>query len=581
MKWNLDDLYKGFDENFDKDIKKLESLVEDYNKMEFNNDNILVKYIELQEEMTVVVRKLSAYCSLRSSTNVLDKDASNKMSLLRNILNKTTLQDVLFQRFLLSLDLDVVTEKLNLTHYKYILNRMKNSAKRLLSEKEEVLYSKMKMVSSDSWSRLQKLLTSNLMCSFEGKDVTLSYIRNLAYENSQEIRKEAYFSELKVYEKIEDTLSLTLSNIKREVNIMSELRGYSNPLEKTLETSKMKKETLDAMLEAMKDYLPKFEEYFLAKAEYLNHKNGLPFYDLFAPIGSLDKSYTYEEAKDVIINNFNSFSKELGSFAKKAFDNNWIDVEPYKGKVGGAFCSNLPFMEQSRILLNFTGSLSDVSTLAHELGHGYHGDVISKNLPLNTSYPMPLAETASILCETIVMNNLMSNLTEDSDLLSVLEISLQGDSQVIVDIMSRYLFEQKVINDTTDNVLDSTRLKELMLEAQRDTYGKGLDENFMHPYMWACKGHYYSAGLNFYNFPYAFGLLYAKGLYSKFLENKEQFVENYDNMLLMTTVSDVEEVALTMGIDVTKKDFWLSSLEIISKDIDKFVALSKKIKNKK
>ncbi len=579
MKWNLDDLYTGFNKEFDNDVLTMKEFINEYNNLELNNEEVLVKYVYLQEELTKLVRKLYGYCSLRTSTNVSDKEATQKMALLQNILNETTLKDVLFSRYLLTIkDINKVLEKYNLSHYEYIFNRMIKSAKRLLTEKEEILYSKMKMVASDSHSRLQKLLTSNLMCNYRGSDVTLSYIRNLAYENDSEVRRDAYFAELEAYKKIEDTLSLSLCNIKREVNIISELRGYNSPLEKTLETSKMKKETLDAMLEAMKESLPAFKDYFLAKAKYLGHNKGLPFYDLFAPIGSMDENYSYEEGKKIILDNFASFSPKLANFAKKSFDNNWIDVEPYKGKVGGAFCSNLPFMKQSRILLNYTGSLSDVSTLAHELGHGYHGEVISEQKTLNTSYPMPLAETASILCETIVMNNLMNNLEKDSDLLSVLEISLQSDSQVIVDIMSRYLFEEKIINNTKDKTLDAATLNEYMIEAQKDTYGKGLDEEFMHPYMWACKGHYYSAGLNFYNFPYAFGLLYAKGLYAKYLENKEKFVKNYDQMLFMTTEADVEDVALTMGIDVTKKEFWLSSLEIIKKDINKFIELTKKLK---
>ncbi len=577
MKWNLDDLYKGFDTKFDKDLENVKLLIEEYNNLEFTNSDILVKYVNLQEEMSNLIRRLSGYCSLRTSTNVADKEANDKMSVLRNMLNTMTLQDVKFSRFLLTIkNLDKVLEELELSHYNYMFNRMLNNSKRLLSELEEVLYSKMKMVSSDSWSRLQKLLTSNLMATFNNEEVTLSYIRNLAYESDPKVRLDAYNAELKCYEKVEETIALALCNIKREVNMLAELRGYSSALEKTLETSKMKKETLDAMLAAMKDSLPDFERYFKAKANYLGHKNGLPFYDLFAPIGSLNKTYSYEEGKQLVIDNFNSFSTKLGDFAKKAFDKKWIDVEPYKGKVGGAFCANFTGMKQSRILMNYQGSLSDVSTLAHELGHGYHGEVISDNKPLNTGYPMPLAETASILCETIVMNNLMSTLTDDKELLSVLEISLQGDSQVIVDIMSRYLFEEKLIANTKDKTLTASDLKEYMIEAQKNTYGNGLDSNYMHPYMWACKGHYYSAGLNYYNFPYAFGLLYAKGLYAKYLENKEEFVKNYDAMLLKTGEASVEDVALTMGIDVTKKEFWATSLNIIKQDIDKFIELTKK-----
>ncbi|MFI3330065.1 MAG: M3 family oligoendopeptidase [bacterium] len=578
MKWNLDDLYTEFNDKFAADILKVKNLVDEFNNLELKG-NVLVEYINIQEELTKTVKTLAGYCSLRTSTNVADTEAIMKMSMIRNMLNEMTLKEVKFSRYLLTIkDLEKVIENNNLNKYKYIILRMKESASRLLSEQEEVLYSKMKMVASDSWNTVQKLLTSNLTTQLDGQEVTLSFIRNLAYENKQELRKEAYFKELEAYKKVEDTLAIALSNIKREVSFLSELRGYNSVLEKTLDSSKMKKETLDAMLEAMKESLPSFRDYFKAKAVYLDHKKGLPFYDLFAPIGSLDKNYTYEEAKEVIITNFNSFSSKLGSFAKKAFDNNWIDVEPYKGKVGGAFCSNQTQLKQSRILLNYTGSLSDVSTLAHELGHGYHGDVICNADVLNTSYPMPLAETASILCETIVMNNLMNTLTDENELFSVLEISLQGDSQVIVDIMSRYIFETNLIENTKDKTLNAKQLNEMMIEAQKETYGDGLDEEFMHPYMWACKGHYYSAGLNFYNFPYAFGLLYAKGLYAMYLEDKESFVSKYDDMLMLTGSASVEDVAKSMGIDVTKKEFWINSLEIIKKDINKFISLSKKLK---
>ncbi|MFI3252495.1 MAG: M3 family oligoendopeptidase [bacterium] len=578
MKWNLDDLYTGFNDAFTNDVNKVKELIQKYNDLKLEG-NILKEYITIQENLRSLVRGLTGYCSLRTSTNVQDREAIANMSMLRNLLNQMTLKDVLFSRYLLTIkDIDKAIKESNLEHYTYMFNRMLSNSKRLLTEKEEVLYSKMKMVASDSWNTVQRLLTSNLMINLDGQEVTLSYIRNLAYENPQELRKKAYELELEAYKKVEDTLAMSLCNIKREVNIMCELRGYENALEKTLESSKMSKETLDAMMSAMKDSLPKFREYFKAKAEYLGHKNGLPFYDLFAPIGSLDKTYTYDEAKEVVIENFNSFSTKLGDFAKKAFDNDWIDVEPRKGKVGGAFCSNLTHLKQSRILLNYTGSLSDISTLAHELGHGYHGDVISGAQPLNTGYPMPLAETASILCEAIVMQNIQNNLEDEKELFSVLEIALQGDSQVIVDIMSRYIFETNLIENTKEGLLDASKLNEMMLDAQKQTYGDGLDPEVMHPYMWACKGHYYNAGLNFYNFPYAFGLLYAKGLFAKYLENKEEFVKNYDAMLLLTGSASCEEVAATMGIDVTKKEFWENSLNIIKEDINKFIELSKKLK---
>jgi oligoendopeptidase F len=221
---------------------------------------------------------------------------------------------------------------------------------------------------------------------------------------------------------------------------------------------------------------------------------------------------------------------------------------------------------------NFTGSLSDVLTLAHELGHGYHGEIISNNAPLHWSYPMPLAETASIFCETIVNNHLLSSITNPKERLSVLENSLQGDTQVIVDILSRFIFESHLFEKATGPI-SKHQMKEMMVAAQKEAYGEGLDHQVLNAYMWLNKGHYYSAGLNFYNFPYAFGLLFGKGLYAQYLKNPEHFLTSYDDLLSLTTKTSVEEVAKSMHIDVTQKDFWIDSLEQVKKDIDEVILL--------
>src|SRR5690606_15827499 len=237
-------------------------------------------------------------------------------------------------------------------------------------------------------------------------------------------------------------------------------------------------------------------------------------------VGQLNKTYTYEEAQDLVVKAFGSYSSKLAGFAKTAFDKNWIDVFPKKGKRGGAFCSNQPQIGQSRIMLNFTGSLDSVSTMAHELGHGYHGDVIKANQPLHWSYPMPLAETASIFCETIMTQYLLTQFTDPKERLSILEVGLQGDTQVIIDILSRFIFESKVF-ESANRPISKHEMNTWMLEAQKEAYQDGLDHNNLHPYMWLVKGHYYSAGLNYYNFPYAFGLLFGKGLYAQYLKDKE------------------------------------------------------------
>lgn len=575
--WNLNDLYLGFDEKFNQDLNTYDQMFDDYvswiNGDSSNPKTYIEGYLTRSEALTKHGRTLGSFVMLTMSTDVTHKEAPIYMAKLQKISRKSTAEDVKFSRYLTTIDLKKLAKESDLVStYLYQLELIQQDAKHLLSEKEEILYAKLRELASSSWGQLQSITTANLPVKYRDQEITLSEVRNLAYEADPKVRKDAFDAEIKSFELIEDTVAMALSNIKREVVIMNELRGYASALEKTLETSKMTKATLDAMIEAMMDFRTSFEAYLQAKSKYLGHEGNLPFYDLFAPVGKLEKTYTYEEAQAIIKEAYHGYSKRLGDFATKAFDKEWIDVYPKKGKRGGAFCSNQPQLRQSRIMTNFTGSLSDVLTLAHELGHGYHGEVISDNRPLHWSYPMPLAETASIFCETIVNNHLLSHITDPKERLSVLENSLQGDTQVIIDILSRFLFESALFEKASGPVSKHV-MKEMMLDAQKKAYLNGLDHNQLHPYMWLVKGHYYSAGLNFYNFPYAFGLLFGKGLYAQYLKDQKTFLKNYDELLALTTKTSVEACAQSMGIDVTKKDFWIDSLNEVKKDIDEVISL--------
>ena len=248
-----------------------------------------------------------------------------------------------------------------LKYFHFVLILLKSNqetASHMLSDKEEVLASRLSLVGSRSWSDLQSQLTANLSIKVEGfeENMPLSAVRNLAYDHSERVRKAAYEAELAAYKQVEDSVAMALNNIKREVNIMMPLRGYKDALEKTLKQSRMSKATLDAMIEAIKEEAPKFREYFKLKAKALGHQNGLPFYDLFAPMGSMHKTYSIEEAKDLVLDVYGSFSKPLYELGKEAFENRWIDVLPHEGKSGGAFCAGLDNHNQSRVLTNFTGS---------------------------------------------------------------------------------------------------------------------------------------------------------------------------------------------------------------------------------
>ena len=403
---------------------------------------------------------------------------------------------------------------------------------------------------------------------YDGSTTNLSVIRNLAYDGDKDVRKKAYEAELACYDRIKDAVAFALNSIKLATISDCQLRGYPSPLERTLEHADMQKATLDAMLGAMDEYLPKFWQYLKAKAKALGYENGLPWYELFAPMGSSSTKFTLEQAKDFLVEQFESFNPEEAQMIATAFDEEWIDFYPREGKAGGAFCAGVEAIGQSRILTNYDGTFSDVVTLAHELGHAYHNHCIRSHRPLNHNYSMPLAETASTFNECVVMASAISKAADDQERLALIESQLQDATQIICDIYSRFRFEAKVFENRENSFMHANTLCEYMLDAQRQSYGDGLDPDFMHPYMWVCKSHYY--GPTFYNFPYAFGGLFARGLYAQYEKEGKDFIAKYNQLLYTTTVATAEDTAKVAGVDLTDKNFWRGALQTIADQIDLF-----------
>jgi len=581
--WNLDRLYPSFkDESYRRDMERFSRLIDEAKLEESTFQNYDDKVEKLRHhlkkiiDITTLADKLFHYASLRESTDSTDQEAIKNMNSLQVKVSELTKVETLFRKWLLGYpDLDETIKKDHLfKEHEFIIKEQKENARHSLDDATESLVSKLKQSGSFAWSRLQALLTSTVAVEYEDKEITLSQVRNLAYEQDQKVRRAAYEAELRTYQKIEKSIAFSLNAIKGEVNTLSEARGYLSPLDEALSKSRMRKTTLEAMLATMKEYLPLFRKYLRRKAKLLGHEGGLPFYDLFAPIGNVAKTFTVPEANEYILRNFRTFSEKLYQMADKAFRDGWVDYLPRKGKVGGAFCANIHAIRESRVLTNFTGAFSDVITLSHELGHAFHGEAVFTESILNSEYTMPVAETASTFCETIVNQAALRDATTNEEKIYLIESSLQDYTQVIVDIMSRFLFEKSVFEGRKQTLFDETELKELMLKAQKETYGDGLDPDYLHPYMWACKPHYYSGELSYYNFPYAFGLLFAKGLYAKYLLDKEAFVPMYDKLLASTGKNMVEDAAMLAGIDVTKPEFWEGALKLLEKDVELFLKLT-------
>ena len=572
--WSLKEIYPSFEsEEFQRDFERFSNFREVFNGLTLEDNLESIKAaIAALEEFSVLSSCLGNYINLTLTANTTDETANKYRTLFGNAYAALNSAYTKVYKFIGSVETDITSDE-NLKDYEFYFAEAKKQYKHLLSDELEDVIAKFSISGGDGWEQLFEAMTSGVEGEFKGEKVTLSEIRNMAYDADAAVRKEAYETELKMYDTIKEPIAFALNNIKQQVLTETSLRGFESPLAQTLEASRMSRQTLDALLEAIREYLPQFRAYLKHKASLLGHENGLPFYDLFAPIGESSRRFTIEESKEFLLENFKGFSDDLAQMTKEAYENNYIDFLPRKGKVGGAFCSNLPFIKQSRILTNFSGSLSDVVTIAHELGHAYHGLHIENHRVLNQEYSMPVAETASTFNENIVMNTVISE-ASDAEKVALLESQLQDTTQIIVDIYSRYLFESAVFENREKSFMFSKDLEQLMLDAQKEAYGDGLDPDAMHPYMWACKPHYYSSGLSFYNFPYAFGGLFSKGLYAIYQEQPEGFVEKYQELLRATTVTSAEDTAKVLGVDVEDSAFWKKALAQVADNIEQFIALT-------
>lgn len=583
MNWSLKELYSSFDgDDFTGDIKLLNKKADEavaWSKSslkEYNNPLTVIEYyINCINDYKNLSGKLSAFASLSFAADAKNNKAQKYIGLIEKVSAKITEVNVQFSKWLSKVpNLDELIDSSELTkEHKFHINEIIKNNKYLLTPDEEVIIAKMTLTSSSAWARFKNQIASNLKVNIEidGKEefLGITKIKNMAFSSDKELRKKAFYAENKNNENIAEGVAAALNGIKGEVLTICDLKDYKSPLQKTLEDSRMDEETLNTMLSVIKENLGIFKDYFHKKANLLGYEGKLPYYDIMAPVGNKDMFFTYGEAENFIEKHFCSFSEEMGTLARTAFKNRWIDAEVRDGKRGGAFCHNLHSIGESRILCSFNGSFKNVCTLAHELGHAYHGMILQKESPINSSYPMPLAETASIFSESLVRRAAIK-IADREEKIAILGTELVNCSSVIVDIYARFLFEQELFNRRKDGELSLDEIKELMIWAEKEAYGDAICEDTFDPYAWIHKPHYYYAERNFYNFPYAFGLLFSKGLYNLYLKDGQAFIDKYNKVLKLSGQASIYDVGKYVGIDLHDKGFFQGSMDSIKDDIDKF-----------
>jgi pepF/M3 family oligoendopeptidase len=542
-------------------------------------DDALVGAVERvitgMNEAIAAYRTLSSYIYSFVVTDSRDTTAQARQSEAQRQSVRLAQLRVRFTAWIGSLDVEALIACSSLAReHAFTLRESRMLAGHLMSPGEEALAAELNATGGLAWARLHATLTSQITVPVtlngETRELSMSQARNLAFHHDRATRSAGYEAELAAWERNAAPLAAALNSIKGQVNTLSQRRGWDSALDVALVDARIDRATLDAMMTAARESFPDWRRYLRAKARALGLER-LAWYDLFAPVGGNGRPWTFDEGAEFIAQRFGSYSDTLSDFASRAFRERWIDAEPRPGKEDGAFCMWL-WKDESRVMANFKPSFDGVSTIAHELGHAYHNLQLASRPMLRRETPMTLAETASIFCETIIQHAALAD-AQPEEQIEILEASLQGQCQVIVDITSRFIFEQHVFSRRRERELSIAEFCDLMTQAQRETYGNGLDETALHPYMWAVKSHYYSPARSYYNFPYMFGLLFGVGLYARYQSDPDAFRAGYDDLLASTGEGDAATLAARFGIDTREPAFWRSSMDVIREDIARFEGL--------
>ncbi len=469
---------------------------------------------------------------------------------------------------------DALAAEPALLNYAAFFRLQAEAARHALPEAVEPIVLRMQQTGGQGWSRLRDAMESGMTAAVTlggaTKTLPIAQVRALFSDADADVRKNCLAADMDAGCRAGTVYAACLNGIKGEALEMAQLRGYDSVLDWMLSLSRMEKKTLDALQAAILGALPAFQRFLKAKARLLGHETALPYCDISAPVGHTAR-FTLSEARRFLVDAFYGADPALAAFTDAAFENNWIDAIPRAGKQSGGICFPLHAAHESRILVNFDGGFSGVASLAHELGHAWH-DRQMFSLPLILrDAPTPVCETASAFNETLVYEYARAKAT-GSARLSHLNAVLSGAVQTILDTHSRFLFEDEVFRRRADGPLTADALASIMENCQRAVYGDALSA--LHPYMWIDKVHAYIPDFHYYNFPYAFGLLFARGLYRAYKQAPGVFFARYNRLLAQACTCSVEEAGLNMGLDLTDEAFWRGALSDFIDLAEEFERLS-------
>ncbi len=470
----------------------------------------------------------------------------------------------------------VTGEKLN--PVRFFLDEIRHEAKSKMPVELESLALDLGVSGYQAWNRIYDKLAGNLRADFpvdgQTKQLSMGQLATKMADPDRSVRKLAFEKLTESWSSVADLAAMILNSMGGFRLSLYKARQWDSVLFEPLRQSRMSREALDAMWSVVGRESHRLLPYLEAKMEHLGIDK-FTWYDEFAPVGASEKMYTFDEAIQFIVANTRAFSPELAEFVRSAAEKGWIEAEDRSGKRAGAFCSGTGPKRETRIFMTYGGSYENLLTLAHELGHGYHNEVLKSRPFFATMYPMPLAETASIFNELLVTDAALGTTNDRDEKMMFLDQKLQNAYVLMCDIYCRFLFDNAFYAERRKGVVSRTRLDELMIEAQKLAYGKLLDESGHHPLFWASKLHFFLSDRPYYNYPYTVGFLFATGVYDRARKEGGSFAKKYIALLEDTGSMTTDDVARKhLGVDLKTEDFWQAAVDRALADVTEFVKLT-------
>jgi oligoendopeptidase F len=583
--WDLEVFFKGGSESpeFASHLQSAQEAISSFKKEvgnwnaddQVSEGNRLASLVEMFDGAARKVRQAGAFVSCLQAQDTEDKKAGQLRAAVTELSASLQTALTVFDQKLAGFSTDVWDDLVQsglLNELRFVLTERRERAAERLSEQEESAINALSVDGYHGWGQMYDLLVSSTKINYKEGSLSVGQAANKLSDADRNVRKEIFTEWEKAWGEKEDFYSKTLNHLAGFRLNVYKLRGWDDVLKEPLDINRMQKETLDAMWQVISENKEPFVQFLNRKAKLLGLEK-LSWFDLDAPIGSAESKMSYQQGADFIVDNFEQFGKEMADFAKMAFENKWIEAEDRPGKAPGGFHTFFPESSQSRIFMTYSGTPSNVSTLAHELGHGFHTYAMRDLHLLNRNYAMNVAETASTFAEMIVSDASLKNSKSKEEKLSLLEDKIQRSVALLMNIHARFLFETKFYEKRKQGLVNAETLNELMKDAQTEAYGGALEE--YHPLFWASKLHFYITGVPFYNFPYTFGYLFSLGIYAMAQEEGQGYEEKYIALLKDSASMTVEELAQKhLNVDLTKRDFWEKAVRMCVEDVEEFLALT-------